>query len=206
MVSQGMMRMSGKAESREASAPEPVSDEQLIERILAGEEDAFSVLYDRYFTRVFRFVQRRLNNRADVEDTVQEVFIAVFSSLESFRAEGPFGAWVLGISRRTIAARFKRKRHATVPLEGYHENPRSIDVTMPMIRRDPTPLEIFECEERVEQMQRVASEKLSPEQRRLFELHHLSHRPIHEIARALQKSEDAVKSNLYRARKLLLAR
>jgi RNA polymerase sigma-70 factor (ECF subfamily) len=185
---------------------DPVTDEQLIERIVAGEEEAFSVLYDRYFTRVFRFVQKRLNNRADVEDTVQEVFIAVFSSLESYRGEAPFGAWVLGISRRTIASRFKRRRHATVPLEGYHEDPGTIDVTMPMLQREPTPLEAFEYGERVQQLERNAAEALSPEQRRLFEMHHLSHRPIQEIAQALRKSEDAVKSNLYRARKLLLAR
>ena len=43
-------------------------------------------------------------------------------------------------------------------------------------------------------------------QRTLFEMHHLENHPIGEIARRLRKSEDAVKSNLYRARKLLLAR
>jgi RNA polymerase sigma-70 factor (ECF subfamily) len=194
------------AVENQALATEPVTDAVLIEKIVAGDEAAFSVLYDRYFTRVFRFVQGRLNNRADVEDTVQDVFIAVFSSLESYRGEAPFGAWVLGISRRTIASRFKRKYHATVPLEGYHDDPKTIDITMPMVRREPTPLEVFEYGERVKQIERTASETLTPEQRRLFELHHLNHRPIQEIARTLKKSEDAVKSNLYRARKLLLAR
>ena len=47
---------------------------------------------------------------------------------------------------------------------------------------------------------------LSDEQRQLFELHHIEHRSIQEIAGLLAKSEDAVKSHLYRARKLLLAR
>ena len=49
-------------------------------------------------------------------------------------------------------------------------------------------------------------EKLPVLQRRLFELHHLEHRSISDIAQDLRKSEDAVKSNLYRARKALLAR
>lgn len=192
--------------TRAAAGADPTTDDELIGRVLAGDEAAFGVLYDRYFNRVYRFVGRRLNNRADVEDTVQEVFIAVFSALDSYRGDAPFGAWVLGVSRRTIAGRFKRKRHTMIPLEGHHDDLRTIDVTMPMIRREPTPLEVLECGERVEQLERVANEALTPEQRRLFELHHLSHRPIQEIARALQKSEDAVKSNLYRARKLLLAR
>ena len=180
-------------------------DRALVDAIRKGDALAFDRLYDRYFKRVYRFVDKRLNIRADVEETTQEVFIAVFSSLESYRGEAPFGAWVLGISRRTIASRFKRKHHATVPLEGYHEDPKTIDVTMPMVRREPTPHEIFEYGERVKHMERVASETLTPEQRRLFELHHLSHRPIQEIASLLEKSEDAVKSNLYRTRKILLA-
>ena len=193
------------AVARQAAETEPVTDEQLIAGVLEGDEAAFEMLYERYFPRVYRFVQKRLNNRADVEDTVQDVFINVFNALGSFRGEAPFAAWILGVSRRTIAGRFKRKRHATVPLEEHHEHPQTIDVTMPMIRRVPQPDEVYEYGERIDQLNRVVSETLSPEQRRLFELHHLHNRPIQEIARDLRKSEDAVKSSLYRARKLLLA-
>lgn len=193
------------AAAPQMSEPERVTDEELIERVIAGDETAFGVIYERYFPRVFSFVQKRMSNRADIEETVQEVFIAVFSSLGSFRAEAPFGAWVLGVSRRTIAGRYKKKRHVTVPLEDNEELAAS-DLNLSMIRREPTPLEVYECGERAEQLAQVVSEKLTPVQKRLFELHHLNHRPIHEIARELHKSEDAVKSNLYRARKLLLAR
>ncbi len=180
-------------------------DEQLIERIEAGDEAAFNVLYDRYFPRVSHFVRRRLANRADAEETVQEVFINVFSSIGSYRGDAPFAAWVLGVSRRTIAGRFKRKRHSTVPLEAQVEN-ETIDVSVPTIRREPTPLELYECEEQLLLLEERAERRLTDEQRTLFELHHIRHQPIQEIARALDKSEDAVKSNLYRARKLLLAR
>ena len=81
-----------------------------------GDCAAFDALYRRYFTRIYRFLDRRLNNRADVEETVQEVFINLFSSLDGFRGEAPFAAWVFGLTRRTLANRFKRKRAATVPL------------------------------------------------------------------------------------------
>jgi len=46
---------------------------------------------------------------------------------------------------------------------------------------------------------------LTAEQRQLFELHHLHHQSIREIAREFDKTEDAVKSDLYRARHVLLA-
>jgi RNA polymerase sigma-70 factor (ECF subfamily) len=183
----------------------PIADEILIERVTNGDEDAFEILYERYFPRVFGFVRRRLGNRADTEETVQEVFINVFSSLGSFRGEAAFASWVLGVTRRTLAGRFKKKRHPTVSLEGADE-PDGIDIAAPFIHREPTPLEHYECEERMTRIQNAARDNLTPDQRRLFELHHLRHRPIHEIARTLRKSEDAVKSHLYRARKLLLAR
>ncbi len=179
-------------------------DDVLVRGCCAGDETAFEQLYERYFPRIYRFVERRLHNRADTEETVQDVFVAVFNSIESFRGEAPFAAWVFGLTRRTIAARFKRKRHATVPLED--EGPEQAAPSPVGCRVEPTPLEAFEYHERLRQMVSRADERLSPEQRTLFELHHLEDRSIGEIARRLAKSEDAVKSNLYRARKILLAR
>ena len=69
----------------------------------------------------------------------------------------------------------------------------------------PTPLEAYECRELAAQLEAAVELRLSDEQRALFELHHLQELPIAKIAEQLGKSEDAVKSNLYRARKLLLA-
>lgn len=180
-------------------------DERLVERACAGERGAFDALYERYFARVYGFVARRIGNRADVEETVQEVFLGVFTGLASFRAEGAFAAWILGIARRTIAGRFKKKQHATIPLDEASEAP-SLDLFVPTLRREPTPLEHYECGERIARIEAAATEELSAEQRNLFALHHLEHLPIHEIAARLAKSEDSVKSNLYRTRRVLLAR
>jgi RNA polymerase sigma-70 factor (ECF subfamily) len=74
-------------EGKTMTETEPVesqsSDDVLIERIQAGDQAAFNLLYERYFGRVFGYVARRINNRADAEEAVQEVFLAVFSSLHS---------------------------------------------------------------------------------------------------------------------------
>lgn len=182
----------------------PEDDEALIGRIVAGDEEAFETLYERYLPRVYGYVRKRLRNRADIEEAVQDVFFAVFSSLPSFRGDAPFAAWVLGIARRTVANRFKKKHHPMVPLED--EEPERVDLLVPLLQRIDTPLEQYECRERVDRLQSTAKRQLSREQRELFELHHIQHRSISDIATALHKSEDAVKSNLYRARKLLLAR
>jgi RNA polymerase sigma-70 factor (ECF subfamily) len=178
-------------------------DDALVERVRSGDESAFELLYERYLPRVYQFVNRRVRNRADAEETVQEVFVNIFSSIGTFRGEAPFAAWVLGLTRRTIANRFKKKRHATVPLAA-HDEPETIDLAIPSLRREPTPHDHYECGERIAQLESAASRHLTPEQWQLFELHHLRHHSIHEIAQALDKTEDAVKSNLYRARRILL--
>jgi RNA polymerase sigma-70 factor, ECF subfamily len=180
-----------------------VSDEQLILRVRSGERGAFDQLYERYVRRVYRFVETRLHNRADVEETTQEVFVNVFGSLGSFRAEAPFAAWVLGVARHTIAGRFKKKQHPTVPLETNEHG--EFDANEAGVS-ETTPLDYYELRERIQQLEAAAERDLSPEQRQLFRLHHLEHRPIAEVAAILDKSEDAVKSNLYRVRKVLLAR
>jgi RNA polymerase sigma factor (sigma-70 family) len=181
-----------------------VSDEQLVLRVRSGEREAFDLLYARYIGRVFRFVETRLRNRADVEETTQEIFINVFSSVGSFRAEAPFAAWVLGVARHTIAARFKRKHHPTIPLETNDDG--EVDARAESPQHETTPLDYYELSERLRQLESAVEHELTPEQRQLFHLHHVEHRSIAEVAAFLDKSEDAVKSNLYRVRKVLLAR
>ena len=183
---------------------EPTTDERLVERVLAGDQAAFECLYGRYFNRIYHYLEKRLRNRADTEETVQEVFFNVFSSLDSYRGVAPFVAWVFGLTRRTLARRFKKKRYATVSLG--EDEMEALDLLLTNVRREPDPLEAYEANERLRRMAAAVTHELSSEQWHLFCLHHLQNRPIQEIARDMDKSVDAVKSNLYRARKVLLAR
>lgn len=185
-------------------AGEAPRDDALIARIRQGDRTAFDQLYAHYFPRVFRFVDRRLSNRADVEETVQEVFINLFSSLDSYRGDAPFAAWVFGVTRRTLASRFKRRRHDTIPLGD--DEPEGVDGVHDSMQRQPDPHAVYECNERLARLEDAVTRDLSPEQWQLFQLHHLENRSIQEIARETRKTEDAVKSHLYRARRLLLAR
>jgi RNA polymerase sigma-70 factor (ECF subfamily) len=190
-------------ETRPRSGARP-TDEELVDRVRKGDRKAFDAIYDRYFKRVYGFLDKRLRNRADTEETAQEVFVNIFSSIDSFRGEAPFAAWVFGLTRRTLAARFRRKQHPTVPLFEDEEDAGLLTLGMPT-STEATPLEHYEMVECATRL-RDSLESVPAEQRRLFELHHLESMPIADIARKMSKSEDSVKSNLYRTRKLLLAR
>lgn len=194
-------------ERAKASAPrraiEP--DEVLVDRIRNGDRAAFEAIYQRYFKRIYAYLDKRLRNRADSEETTQEVFINVFSSIDGFRGEAPFAAWIFGLTRRTLAARFKRKRHPMVPL-AEDDDDRMIANHPAGASVEANPLEHYELQERIDHLLHAMQSELSDEQRAFFELHHLDSVPIAEIARTYSKSEDSVKSNLYRTRKLLLTR
>lgn len=182
-----------------------LTDEALVDRVRNGDRAAFDALYQRYFKRVYAFLDKRLRNRWDTEETTQEVFISVFSSLDGYRGDAPFAAWIFGVTRRTLAARFRRKRHPMVPLTDEDEE-RSVGGLTAAGQPEATPIEQYEYNERAAQIANALESELSEEQRTVFELHHLESMPIAEIARSLAKSEDSIKSNLYRTRKLLLAR
>jgi RNA polymerase sigma-70 factor (ECF subfamily) len=192
-------------EAAGASGLKTQTDEVLVDWLREGDRTAFDELYRRYFRRVYGFLDKRLRNRADTEETTQEVFINIFSAIDSYRGEAPFAAWVFGLTRRTLAGRFRRKQHPTVPLFE-EDDERAYANLAADTWTAATPLENYEMAECAAHLRQTLECDVTPEQRQLFELHHLQSMPIAEIARTVSRSEDSVKSNLYRTRKLLLAR
>ena len=171
------------------------SDEELIEQILSGSKEAFELLYDTYFPRVYRFALKRLNDPGEAEDVTQEVFFTVFNALRSFQGNSALLVWIFGITRNTVNRRFRRPRPRFEPLEqadaheaatGSAPTDHAVDARRLLMR----------CEEVIER-------ELTPLQRRIFHLKHLRRQSIRTIAQALGKSEDAIKANLYRMRKAI---
>jgi RNA polymerase sigma-70 factor (ECF subfamily) len=163
-----------------------------VAHILAGSREHFELLYEAYFPRVYRFALKRLHDPAEAEDVAQEVFFTAFKVLDSYQGTAPLLVWIFGITRNTVNRRFRKKRPRTESLDapeareisgGHAAVDRSVDARR-MLRL---------CEAAIER-------DLTPLQRRIFHLKHLRQQSIRAIARALGKSEDAVKANLYRMR------
>ena len=96
------------------SGPE-ATDGTLIEQIAAGERSAFEELYHRYARSVLGFALRRIGDRRRAEDSVQDVFAAVWRSASSYdRRRGPGGAWLYTIARNAIVDAQRRKPAPTM--------------------------------------------------------------------------------------------
>src|SRR5262249_18087275 len=88
------------------------SGEELIERLVPGDGDAFGQLYRRYRPDVFRFAAQVCGSPAQAEDIVQDVFLAVLQHAPRYRAErSGVLPWLLGIARN-----YARRRRAERPM------------------------------------------------------------------------------------------
>ena len=79
-----------------------------VTRVLGGDTEAFSGIVRRNQHLLLAFGRRFFSNGADVEDFVQEVFLQAYRRLSTFRGEGRFRSWLLGIAYH-LAIRTKRR-------------------------------------------------------------------------------------------------
>ena len=186
---------------REASEtfvdPRIALDLERVAKILAGSRAHFDEMYEDFFPRVYRFALKRLGDPGEAEDVTQETFLCVFRSLGSYQGGAPLLIWVFGIARNTVNRRFRRARPNLESTDG--------EGASELVGAEVSPDRAVEARRLLKACEDVVEHEFSPTQRRIFHLKHLRRQSIREIAGALGKSEDAVKANLYRMRRSILA-
>ena len=83
-----------------------VRDNQLVDKVKAGDQQAFKTLYDEYFTDVQRYVKkftRELEEQGavDAETIAQDSFFKAYQNIDQYSKDFPFGAWIKRIARNT---------------------------------------------------------------------------------------------------------
>lgn len=98
----------GRQESEPAREP---SDEQVLEAVGRGDDDALGVLYDRFGRLAFRLAFRILRDRALAEDAVQEAFLAVWRSADAYKRErAKPSTWILTVVHRRAVDIVRREQ------------------------------------------------------------------------------------------------
>jgi RNA polymerase sigma factor (sigma-70 family) len=88
------------------------NENSLIDRILAGEQQLFAELVNRYKSYAFTIALKILENRPEAEEVAQDAFIKAFQNLGTFNRESKFSTWLYRIAFNT-AVSYKRKRKGT---------------------------------------------------------------------------------------------
>jgi len=161
-----------------------VHEESLVQRAKRGEPEAFEQLYEANFDRIYRYLCLKMRNRADAEDMTQQVFLKALESVGSFHWRGvSFSAWLFRIAHNQAVDHFRTKgKQMTLPL----------DETRSASMADLDPVALAEQKLRIEELA-VACQRLSEAQREVISLRFAGGLSVAETAKAMGKSEGAVK-------------
>jgi RNA polymerase sigma-70 factor (ECF subfamily) len=185
-----------------AAADAPISeltDQQLLAGLRAQSESHFAELYQRYFQRIYNFVYARMRNHAETEEVVQETFLAVFRSFENYRGQSSLLSWIYGIAKNTTNNSLRRAKSQSERIDLAGEDdlaPRpSIGVGAP-----DEQLDLYRFGDQLTQR----LDQLADWQAEIFEMRHFENLSIPEISKRTQRSSDAVRSSLYRVKRMFL--
>ncbi|HVP28420.1 MAG TPA: RNA polymerase sigma factor [Myxococcota bacterium] len=181
-----------------ALCTDAATDEALVHGIRESRQEDFNQLYDRYFQRIYSFVYLRVRNHADAEEIVQETFTAVFRSIDAFRGQSALLSWIYGIAKNTVNNHLRRAklREQWVELS-------EPDSLAPAARDAGTPEDALSLRRYADAIRdRLGS--VASWQAEVFVLRHVDNLPIREIARRTARSSDAIRSSLYRVKRLLV--
>ena len=86
------------------------SDASVVQRVLAGDVEAFALLVDRHHARMARYAFHLLGSEAEAEEAVQDAFVRAYRSLGTYAERERFGAWILRILVNRCRTRLVRER------------------------------------------------------------------------------------------------
>lgn len=185
------------ADSGSRPALVELTDQDLLEGIRVQDEACFAELYNRYFQRIYNFVYSRVRNHAETEEIVQETFLAVFRSFENYRGQSSLLSWIYGIAKNTTNNSLRRAKSQNERIDLAADEdlmPRpSIGVGTPEEQ-----LDLNRFQHHLEQK----LGRLADWQTEIFEMRHFENLSIPEISRRTTRSSDAVRSSLYRVKRI----
>lgn len=156
-------------------------DDLALARNAIADVDAFAALYRQYVTRVYRYHMAHTGNIKDAEDLTSQTFLSALEGLRSYRGDGSFAAWILGIAAKKRLMYF-RGRKPEVPLDA------ALHIPSPGL---PTDKEAYQ-RLRLEAVSQ-ALRKIPVERAEAVVLSYFGGLSNQEIGAVLRKSEAAVK-------------
>jgi RNA polymerase sigma-70 factor (ECF subfamily) len=178
------------------------SDEQIVERALTGDAEAFGEIVQRWERRIFALAFGMLGREEDARDATQETFLAAFRNLRAFRGEAKVSSW---LHRIAVNQCITRQRRAKVRSESALETEEEKDSRRFAAPVHYSPARVVEGRETTAAV-RLAVNSLPLELRQVVVMKEFEELTFKEIAEVLDLPLSTVKSRLYTALKQLQMR
>ena len=170
------------------------STEELVARVLAGDEEAFRLIFERYSRPVLGFIFDMVGDRNVAEDLAQETFVRAFRGLSALRDESKLSTWLFQIAKNVARESLRERRRTGTRVEIDDE-----EVFFELHDERPTPAGQL-LDKELNGVIRKALMRLDEEKRLVFTLKVLQHRSYEEIAEITGFSVGKLKTDLHRAR------
>lgn len=181
-------------------APEQLKDEEVALRVLEGDVNLFEVIMRRYNRRLYRVTRSILASDVEAEDVVQDAYVRAYVHLADFEGRSKFSTW---LTRIAIYEALARKRRG--------EGAAAVDDVEALATRDPGIM--LDRSNRNPEQQAIDAElravleraihRLPAHYRTVFMMRDVEGMDTAETAECLGLHEQAVKTRLHRARRLL---
>lgn len=175
------------------------ADQLLVERVQAGDRQAFGLLVSKYQRKLLRLVSRLVRDPAEAEDVAQETFIKAYRALPNFRGESAFYTWLYRIGVNTAKnwlASSGRRMSQTSSLDGDEdESPPDSD----QLRDDETPERVL-MSRQIGETVNAAMERLPEDLRTAITLREIDGLSYEEISDVMNCPIGTVRSRIFRAR------
>ena len=172
-----------------------MSDEELIQEIVNGNDPFFRNLIEKYQTMVFRTAMGFVHSKEDAEDITQDVFVFIFNSLDSFQYKSTLSTWIYRITLNT-SINFVNKHRVKNFFVGIEDTLTTFFHRTPEHQDPHAQLE----EEELKKSIKNAIDTLNDKQKTAFVLSRYDDLPQREIAEIMGISEGAVEQLLQRAK------
>lgn len=183
--------------------PHPgMTDSMLAQHYLAGDQQAFEVLVQRYSAPLFTFICRFVGEYDAASDILQQVMLQLYLSLPKLRTGEPLKAWLYQVARNRCLDELRRKRaiHFSELEKGTDEDEQSLVDSMQ--DRSPLPEEVAERRD-VQETLLKAIRALPPKFRAVVLLRYAAQLSYAEIGRVLHMPEATAKTYFQRVKPLL---
>ena len=169
------------------------SDNEIISRVLRGEQNAYAELVNRYQNYVFTLTLRLIKSREDAEEVAQDVFVKAYRALADFRGESKFSTWLYTITN-TTSITFLRKKKLEV-----HSLDNEKVFEMAESKDSGFRANSIEQKSRVTMVTKAIA-LLSPADAEIITLFYKVEQSLDEIGKILGLETNTVKVRLHRAR------
>lgn len=190
----------------------PEAERELVQRAQAGQEDAFGTLVRGHYEPVFRLVNSMLRDEHSARDVCQEIWLAVWKNLGSFRGDAKFSTWVHPIATRRAIDHLRARKRWFSRFIPFLSDTRDSDDTDSGGDRIPAapeavalsdPRQDLEDQERKDRFERAIA-ALPPKHRAVLALREIQGLSYDEIAANLGIARGTVMSRIFHARRLLV--